>query len=69
MAEPSVTPVVKSDRDKFRDTFKEAAIVVAKLSTLCKTTDELVEVLNLAQTNDAQLELLIDRVVGLQMRK
>jgi hypothetical protein len=54
----------QSVEDLFRDALKECSITVQRLSPHCNSFDELIGMLELAQTNDAQLRLLMTTIAG-----
>ena len=49
--------------DAFRVSLKDVIEYSTKLSPICKSIDEMVQLCDLAMTNDAQAELLM-RIIG-----
>lgn len=45
--------------DQFRESVEDAALIVEKLSLICNSFEEMVELLKAAQTNDATLKLIL----------
>lgn len=59
-----------STEDPFRESLKDAAVVVERLAPLCSSFEEMVQIIRLAvgtddlPANDAQLRLIIKAVSG-----
>lgn len=51
-----------STEDKFRESLKDAGVVIHKLSSICVTFDEALGMLHLAIENDGQLRLLMNMI-------
>ena len=49
--------------NKFRDSIGDILTILDKLSPYCKTIDDLIGLLELSIKNDAQLRLLLGRLV------
>lgn len=58
---------VQAEED-FRQNLREVIIIVKKMSPLCKSVEELIELADFATKNDASLRMLIERVSPLRMR-
>lgn len=48
--------------DNFRSELKNAITIIEKLAPFCKTYSEMVELCNLAVTNEAQAKLVLDLI-------
>lgn len=48
-----------SQEDKFRSSLEDVAVIVRKLSAVCLTPEEMAQMVELAQTNDGQLRVLM----------
>lgn len=53
-----------NEMDEFRSNLEDVVNLAKKLSSVCETTAELVEVCELALNNDAQLKLLFKEATG-----
>lgn len=58
MTDPKLTP-----EEKFRSSLQDVAAITERLSSVCKTPEEMVSVINLAMENDAQLRILMKLVL------
>lgn len=58
-----------SDEDIFRDSLRDAIVLVTKLAPVCPNVEDLVGLMKLATENDGQLRLLMDKVIPLRLRK
>lgn len=56
-------------RDEFKQGLIEAYAIVKALSQHCRTVDELLELLEVSQTNAAQASLLMQAVLGVQSNR
>ena len=48
-----------SQEEKFRSSLEDVAVIIKKLSAVCLTPEEMVQMVELAQTNDGQLRTLM----------
>lgn len=55
-------PTQQEVEDSFRGALKDVAAIVAALAPVCKTLDDLLGMIKLAEDNDAQLRLLLREV-------
>jgi hypothetical protein len=51
-----------SPEDKFRDALKDVLVIAKRLAPHCRTTEELIGVLDHALQNDGQLRLLMTKI-------
>lgn len=66
MAEMKFT---QEQQDAFRNGLDAAADLAESLMPICKTTKDLVEMVRLALTNDAQFALLMRVTIGQESKK
>lgn len=45
--------------EKFRNSLKDVEVIIRKLAPLCRTADEIADMVGLARDNDGQLALLM----------
>lgn len=64
--EPTPEPTTEM---KFRESLEDTVIILRKLAPLCKDVDELIGMMELAMSNDAQLSLLIREVFPVKLRR
>lgn len=55
--------------ESFRSTLDDCCVVMKKLMPLCKTVQECVDLCEFAILNDAQLQLLMQQITPLQLKK
>lgn len=59
----------RSDEDNFRDTLKDVDFMIQKLAPFCGSFEEMLGMIRLSFSNDAQLKLLMATVKAQQSNK
>ena len=66
MAAPQPEQTVEQS---FRASLDDTRVILKRLAPLCKSVNDMVELLDLAITNDSQLSILMDKVGPVALRK
>ncbi len=57
-----------STEDAFRESLKDVVAFAQKVSSCCKTVEDLIGMAELALTNDGQLQLLMEKITTPQSK-
>ena len=69
MAEPAIKMQREDDFDtKFRGALQDVLETTRKLAPYCNSVDDLIDMLELALTNDGQLRMVIGKIIPRQKR-
>lgn len=69
MAEPAIKMQREDDFDtKFRGALQDVLETTRKLAPYCNSVDDLIDMLELALTNDGQLRMVMGKIIPRQKR-